>query len=324
MEIGQIHPVPDDAHHGAVFPLIEGEHGEFAHAAGKVAVGKTRGAPTLDVAQDGQANFLPEAIPGGGEKAAHEILAAADPLGDHHHAVVVAAEAAAGEVIDDFFEVVLEFGNDGDLGAGGDGAHEGEVPLLSSHHLDDEAAVVRSGGGFDHVDEVNDGVQAGVRADAKVGIGDVVVDGAGQAEDAVSVAGEGGGAGQRAVPAENKQSLDVFLFEDLDGLLLGGFLFEFEATAGGKDGAGIADPAADLHAAESHEFAVKDALVTVLDSDHFDPKTDPGPDDGPDGGIHSRGVPPGGDDADTFEHGRLTMPKYPQRGEYGGFAEDSR
>ena len=70
------------------------------------------------------------------------------------------AEPAAGQVVDDLLQVVAKFRNHGDLRAGGDGAHQGEVTLVTTHHLNDETAVVGGGGGFDHVDQVDDGVGA--------------------------------------------------------------------------------------------------------------------------------------------------------------------
>ena len=125
------------------------------------------------------------------------------------------------------------------------------------------------------------------------------------------MAGEGGGPGEGSVPAQNQQGLDVFPFENVDGLFLGRLLFELQATAGGKNGAGIADPSADFHGSERHEFLVKDALVAVLNSHHLDTQADPGPDDGPDSWIHAGGVTPGSKDADAFEHGVFIMAEGP-------------
>ena len=256
----------------------------------------------MDVTEHGQPDFLLEAIPRGGHQAVHELLTAADTLGHDDDAVVVAAKAAAGEVVDDLLEVVAELGNHRDLRTRGDGAHQGKVALIPAHHLDDEAAVVGGGGGLDHVDQVDDGVQAGVRADAEFGVGDVVVDGTGQSQDAETMPGKGGCTGEGAVSAKDEEGLDVLLFQDLDGLLLGLLLLELQAAAGGKNGAGVPDPAADLHGAKGHELPVKNSLIAVLDAENLDTEADPGPDDGPDGGVHSGGVPPGGDDGDAFEH----------------------
>ena len=51
--------------------------------------------------------------------------------------------------------------------------------MIASHYFDDEAAVVGRGGGFDHIDQVNDGVQAGVDPNRHLGSRKVVVDRAG-------------------------------------------------------------------------------------------------------------------------------------------------
>ena len=91
----------------------------------------------------------------------------------------MSAEAAAGEIFNNLIHVVSEFRDDGDLGARGNGAHEGEVAVITSHHLDDKAAVVGRGGGFDHIDQVNDGVQAGVDPNRHLSSRKVVIDRAG-------------------------------------------------------------------------------------------------------------------------------------------------
>src|SRR5271170_3784988 len=118
----------------------------------------------LDVAEDGEADILFDLARG--HEPLHEFGALADAFGDDDDAGVVVAGEAAVEHVDDLLEVEAKLGNDGDLGTGGDGGHEGEVAAPTAHDFDDKAAAVRGGGGADHVDEADDGVEGGVDADA--------------------------------------------------------------------------------------------------------------------------------------------------------------
>ena len=227
-------------------------------------------------------------------------------------------EPAAGQVVDNLLQVVAEFRNHGDLGAGGDGAHQGEVTLVATHHFNDETAVVGGGSGFNHVDEVDHGVQTGVCADAKLGVRNVVIDGAGQAKHPVAVAGERGGPGKRAVSAKDHQALDIFFSEDLDGLLLGRLFLKLEAATGGEDRAGVPDSTTNLHRIQRHELLVENTLIAVLDAHNLNAETDSGPDNGPDGGVHAGGVTSGSDDTNALQHGARTMDENPRRSESRG------
>ena len=113
------------------------------------------------------------------KKAIHKILARTCTLGYDHNAVVMAAKTAASEIFNDLVHVVAKLGDDGDLGARGNGAHESQVAVIASHYFDNEAAIVGCGGGFDHIDQVNNGVQAGVDPNRHLGSREVVIDRAG-------------------------------------------------------------------------------------------------------------------------------------------------
>ena len=122
-KVGQVHAVTDQAHHGSVLPLVQSEDREFTHPAGQKPIGKARGTAPLNVPQDGEPNLLLESVTGGFVQAVHKLLSRTHAFGHDHDAVIVTAESATGQVIDDLFHVITELGNDGDLGAGGDGAH---------------------------------------------------------------------------------------------------------------------------------------------------------------------------------------------------------
>ena len=64
-----------------------------------------------------------------------------------------------------------------------DRSHEGQVPTVATHDLDDEGALVRGRGAGELVDSVQDAMQRSVRTDRHVGTHHVVVDGTDQADD---------------------------------------------------------------------------------------------------------------------------------------------
>ena len=41
--------------------------------------------------------------------------------------------------------------------------------MVTAHDFDDEAAIVGCGGGFDHIDQVDNGIEAGIDSDRHLG-----------------------------------------------------------------------------------------------------------------------------------------------------------
>lgn len=242
-----MHAVAEKADHGAVLPLVEGKDGKFAHAGGEEAIGEGRGRAPLEVAKNGEANFLLKLVFARGQEAVHEVLSGTGPFCNDDDAVVVATEAAAGKIFDNFFHIITEFGNDGDLRAGGDGAHQSKVAVFSTHNLHDKTAIMGGSSGLDHVNKVNHGIEAGIHADGHFGARQVVVDGTRNSEDTETQFGESRGASERTVSSQNEEGLNIFLPENVDGLELGFLLLKMKAAAGGKNGAGVANTPADFN-----------------------------------------------------------------------------
>lgn len=126
VEVAQLGFAVDGGDHATAFAGDEGEDGHFAHAAGKEAVVVGGCTAALDVAEDGEADLLLDAA--GGDEARHEVGTGADAFGDDDDAVVVVAGEALLESADNVVDIEAELGDDGNLGAGGDGGHKGEVP----------------------------------------------------------------------------------------------------------------------------------------------------------------------------------------------------
>lgn len=81
----------------------------------------------------------------------------------------------------DAIEVVIDFRDEADFRAGGEGGGGSEVAAVAAHDLDDEGAREGGGGIAYGVDGLADDVEGGVYAEAVIGAGDVVIDGGGDA-----------------------------------------------------------------------------------------------------------------------------------------------
>lgn len=173
---------------------------------------------------------------------------------------------------------------------------------MAAHDFDDEAPAVGGSGGFDHIHQVDDGVEGGVHADTHVGSVDVVINGAGQANDGVAKLVEFQRAGEGAVTADDHECVNFFLAQDTHGFALAFFFVKAHAACAGEESAGLTGFSADFEGAKADELAVKDALVAVFDTYDFQAAGESSAGDGTDGRVHAGGVAAGGEDADAFEH----------------------
>jgi hypothetical protein len=81
-------------------------------------------------------------------------------------------------------------GDEDDVGAARDPAHDGDPAGVAAHHLDDHDAVVRLGGRVQAVDRLRGDEDRGVEAERVIGRGKVVVDRLRHADDRKVVVGE--------------------------------------------------------------------------------------------------------------------------------------
>jgi len=206
IEIAQLHLAVDGRDHGTLFAGDERENGHLAHAAGKKTIVVRGRAAALDMAENGEPDFL---LNPSIDELLHELSALTDALGDEDDAGVVFVVRASIQLLNDLGDVHAELGNDGDLRAGGDASHEGEIAAPSAHDLDDETAPMRGSGGADHVDEMDDRVESGVDPDAHVGTEEIVVDGARESDDGEAEPIQGARAGERAVSADDDDAVDA-------------------------------------------------------------------------------------------------------------------
>ena len=247
-------------------------------------------------------------------------------LGDNHHGLAAPGLTALGE----FAAHVLlpaaggrELGHQHVVAPSGDGGHEREVAAVPSHDLDDEGALVGGGGRGDVVDRLEDAMQGGVRADGHVGADEVVVDApdqAGHHERGVGGGRLGGdlaalgqlgdepgpvraeyvGAGERAVSADDDETVDVVLQEVAGGGQLPVALAELRGAGGADDRAAAVEDRADRVPVERADAVASGdgAGPPLHDGVGLGAHAQGCPDDGAHGGIHPLRVTAGRQDTD--------------------------
>ena len=207
---------------------------------------------------------------------------------------VLALADAAPDELGELVDVGAVFRNDGGFSTGGDGTVLRQEAGVAAHHFHEEDAVVRGGGVADLVDAVDDGVERRVVADGRVGAIEIVVDGAGQADDRdVVLTGQFLRSGERAVAADDDQRADMILFQGLIGLVAPFHRTEFIAAGRLEDGAAALDGVAHRFAGELLDLAVDESLPPPVDAVDFQAFEDGGAGDRADGRIHARGVTAG-------------------------------
>ena len=172
----------------------------------------------------------------------------------------------------------------------------------ASHDLDHVAARVGFAGVAEPVHHLHDCIHRGVEADGIVGRGDVVVDGAGNADGRDPVVGKVCRAAERAVAAAGNDAVDVIFFAGSDGLRHALRRFEFKAAVGIKNGAASCDDVAKVgRGGKKLHIVVNESLVSLINAVNLDAAGERGSRRGADDGIHAGRVAAGGQDADSSE-----------------------
>ena len=151
---------------------------------------------------------------------------------------MLAVGARTVDAHDDVVHVVGDLGHDDDLCARRDARIEGDVAAVAAHHFDDGDALVRIHRITQLVDDFEAGIHRRIEAQRIVGIFEVVVDGAGDADrgDAV-IFGERLCPAEGAVAADDDEAFDAVAFERLHRLLLPVLGEHFEASRRAQLGA---------------------------------------------------------------------------------------
>lgn len=199
---------------------------------------------------------------------------------------------------------------------------------MAAHDLDDESTRVRGGGGFDVVDHLANAGQGRVAANGGVGAGEVIVDGADDADNVEVLVGghlfrgqlargdelveqrgplgaEPVGTSQGAVSSADDEGVDAMEHHVLGGRHATASLEKGQAPGRADERASLGQPAA--HVVPLHLLdvvaAADQALVAFVDGKGVAAHVDGHAHDGAHDAVHARGVTPGGHDGDLLLRG---------------------
>ena len=230
-----------------------------------------------------------------------EVAHAADALGDHDDKVLFAGLLGVDDTGDDVaLDVEFHFGNQDRGRAGGDTGLQGDVAAASAHYLHDGAAVVGLRGVADAVNHLQRGVHGGVKADGVFGAGDIVVDGARNADAVDAVCRQRSGAAEGTVAADDDHAADAeaAAIFSRTRLTLGGL--EFLASGGVEHGAAVADNIRYGTKVHFLDFAVEQAVIAAIHAENAHTSVDAGANDRSEGRVHTGCVAAAGQYRNTF------------------------
>jgi hypothetical protein len=200
------------------------------------------------------------------------------------------------ELFDEVFDMGGRLGHQYGLGTAGDAGTHGDEAGIFAHDLDKEEAVVGIGRVADLVDHLHDAVDGGVVADGEIGADEVVVDGAGQADEGdVEFFVEDLAACECAIATYGNDGINAVLLQIGKGLLAAFFGEEILAAGGFENGASALHDAADIVGLQFAEFVLYHALKTTDDAEDTDVVALGGAHHGTDAGVHAGRVAPTGE-----------------------------
>ena len=180
----------------------------IAHCRSIHAVAERRRAAALDMAQNGGASV----DAGAGLDLVGDLLRVADALGDDDDKVALAGALGLNDLVEDVaLHIKFLLRQQHSHSTGGDGDVQGDIACVAAHDLDDAATVVALGGVAQLIDHLERGVHRRIIADGVVGAGNIVVDGAGQADHRDAAVCQLTGAAVGAVAADDHQRIDAQL-----------------------------------------------------------------------------------------------------------------
>jgi hypothetical protein len=154
-------------------------------------------------------------------------------------------------------------GHQDHVGAAGDAGVGGDPPGVAAHHLDDDHAVVRLGGGVQAVDRVGGDLHRGLEAEREVGPVEVVVDRLRHADDRDPLVDESPGDAQRVLAADRDQRAEPALAHRLAHLVDAALDLERVRARGAEDRAAAVQDAARGLVGELHRLVLEHARPAV-------------------------------------------------------------
>ena len=114
---------------------------------------------------------------------AGDLLRVTNALGHDHDKVTLACALRLDHLIQDIpLHIKFPLRQQHSHSAGGDRHIQSDIACITAHDLHNAAAVMALGGIQQLVDHLQSGVHSGIKTDGVVGAGNIVVDGAGQAD----------------------------------------------------------------------------------------------------------------------------------------------
>ena len=269
-----------------------------AHSRSVHTVTQRGRAATLDVAQNGGTGV----DTGAGLDLIGNLLRVADALGHDDDEVALAGALSLDDLIEDVaLHIEFLLGQQHGHSAGGDGDVQSNVTSVAAHDLDDAAAVMALGGVAQLVDHLQSSVHSGIVTDGVVGAGNIVVDGAGQADHRDAAVCQLTGAAVRTVAADDHQRVNAQLTALGCALILALFGLELKAACGVEDGAAGRDDVRNTAQVHFEALAVQQTVIAALDADHAEALVQAGTDHGTDSCVHAGGVAAAGENTDRLD-----------------------
>ena len=301
--------------------------GEVAGLEGEPAVVGGRRAATLGVAEHGRARLaLALVFEQQGELFGADRVVLVDALravldevaapvgglhgvprafGDDDGCARVAHVDQAGEAVGGLLNRPRHLRHEADFRAGTGGGLQGDIAAVTAHDLHHARTVVGTAGCADGADIVDAGVDGGVIAQRHLGIGEVVVNRAGDAHAGDAQFAQPHRAVIGTVTADDDDALDAHL-ADVVGRVHAHFRsYEIKATRGAQVGARlIGDIQNGIQIQLDHVIlnmvaSAERAVIAALDADEGHAVIARGFGDRHDGGVHARGISAGSQNTDT-------------------------
>ena len=194
-------------------------------------------------------------------------------------------------------------GNEDDVRAAGDAAHDRDPARVAAHHLDDHDAVVRLGGRMEPVDRLGSDPDGRVEAERVVGRGEVVVDRLRNADDRkLLLCEQPRGHSEGVLPADRDEGVEAFAPEVLEHAIHVALLLVRVRSRRAEDGPAPRQDPRDLTRAEGLELPLDEAAPAFADTDRLRAALQGAPGDRPDDGVQAGTVAPTRQDADSFRH----------------------
>ena len=279
-------------------PLLQKHDRLITHTGSGDAVPQSGRAAALHMAQHGG----PGVDAGAGLDLVGQVLSMAGALGDDDDEVLFAGLLGELHPVQNVaFQIVGALGDQGGDGAGGNTHVQGDVAGVAAHDFHHAAAVVALGGVAQFIHHLHRGVHSGIVADGVLAAGDVVVNGAGNADAGDPQIGQSLGAAERTVAADDNDRVDAQLLAHFGALFLALLGLELKATGGIKNGAAAVDDLGNAPQVHLIGLTVQQTVESALDSDHPHAVAQGGTHNGAHSSVHTRRVAAAGKYANRLD-----------------------